>query len=132
MRRPLGGWFLFVLGPALALAGCSRRGEEQFIPPEATARQALETALKAWQGGQEKPGKLSLGKVGIEVVDPAWQSGQKLGGYRITSEERGEGPPRFTVQLSLPKGEQTVKYVVLGKDPLWVYTEAEYRKLSGS
>ena len=131
MRRR-GSWIVFVPGLALVLAGCSRRGEGQFIPPEATARQALETALNAWQGGQGKPGRLSLGKVGIEVVDATWQSGQKLSAYRITGEEQGNGPPRFTVTLTLPKGERTVKYVVLGKDPLWVYTEAEYQKLSGS
>ena len=64
MRRCSGGMVL-VLGPALGvvlgLAGCSKRGEDQFIPPEALARQALETALKAWQGGQAKPERLSLG-----------------------------------------------------------------------
>src|SRR5262245_41809970 len=112
MRRH-GGWVVLWLAAALP-AGCSKRGEEQFIPAEATARQALEVALGAWKGGQARPGKLSLGKVGVEVVDPAWQAGQKLLNYQITSEEPGNGPRWFTVKLSLDKGERTVKYVVLG------------------
>src|SRR5262245_60917687 len=119
---------------ALALAGCSKSGPEKFIPSEGQARQALETALAAWKNGQEKPGKLSLGKVGIEVVDANWSAGQKLTAFEIVSEEPGEGPRFFTVKLTLAKakGPETVKYVVLGNDPLWVYTEAAYNKLSGS
>jgi hypothetical protein len=116
----------------LAAAGCSKPGPEKFYPTEARARQALETALTAWKEGQPKPANLSVGKVGVAVVDPAWTSGQKLSTFEIVSEEPGQGPRYFTVKLTLTKGPQTVKYVVLGNDPLWVYTEAEYNKLSGS
>ncbi len=117
---------------ALAAAGCSGHGPGKFIPAEARARQALETALTAWKNGQDKPGNLRLDKVGVEVVDPAWSSGQKLSAFEIVSEDPGEGPRYFTVKLTLAKGQRTLKYVVLGNDPLWVYTEAEFKKLSGS
>src|SRR5262249_62349763 len=117
---------------ALALAGCPNSGEQKFIPSEATARQALETAMNAWKGGQAKPGKLSMGSVGVQVVDSAWDSGQKLSDFEIVSEESGDGPRWFTVKLTLARGTQTVKYVVLGKDPVWVYGEADYKKLSGT
>lgn len=117
---------------ALAVAACSSHGPEKFIPTEARAREALEAALNAWKGGQEKPGDLRLGKTRVEVVDPAWSPGQKLTAFEIVSEEPRDGPRYFTVKLTLTKGPRTVKYVVLGNDPLWVYTEAEYNKLSGS
>lgn len=126
MVRRVGGWGLLVL----ALAGCSKPGEEQFIPPEATARQALETALDAWKEGK-KPGQFSLGTVKVQVVDAVWSSGQKLSGYQIVAEESSNGPRWFTVKLTLPGGEKTAKYAVLGKDPLWVYGETDYKKLSG-
>lgn len=130
MRR-FDGWVALVSVAALALTGCPRAGEEKFIPAEATARQALETALNAWKNGQAKPDKLSMGKVSVVVVDPVWTSGQKLSRYEIVSEEPGSGPRWFTVKLTLARGEKTEKYVVLGQDPIWVYTEAEYKKLSG-
>jgi hypothetical protein len=132
MRRRLAGWVLMLSGAALALAGCPGPGEEKFIPTEGTARQALETALNAWKGGQAKPGQLAMGKVSVQVVDAVWESGQKLTAYQIVSEDSGNGPPWFTVKLTLPRGEKTVKYVVLGNDPIWVYDEAGYKKLSGS
>jgi hypothetical protein len=129
MNPKFGGWVLLALGAALA--GCSKPGEEQFIPPEATARQALETALNAWKEGQAKPGQLSLGTAKIEVLDTVWKSGQKLSAYKIVAEESANGPRWFTVKLTLSTGEKTVKYAVLGKDPIWVYGEADYKKLSG-
>lgn len=116
----------------LLLGACSRRGEGQFIPQEAAARRALESSLDAWRNGRAKPGELTLDAVSIEVMDSLWSSGQKLKAYEIAAVPAGDGPPRFTVKLSLATGERTVTYVVLGKNPIWVYTEAEYKKLSGS
>jgi hypothetical protein len=118
-----------VLG--LTSAGCFRQGEEKFIPPEAVARQALETALNAWKDGQARPAKFTQGKVDVNVMDGTWESGQKLRAFEIVDEESSGGPRWFTVKLTLARGEQTVKYAVLGNDPLWVYSEAEYKKLSG-
>jgi hypothetical protein len=120
-----------VLGSALILPACSKPGPEKFIPSETQARQALETALNAWKGGKAQSDPLSLGKVKVVVVDPAWSAGEKLTAFEILSEEAGEGPRHFTVKLTVAKGERTMKYVVLGNDPLWVYTEAEYKRLSG-
>jgi hypothetical protein len=37
----------------------------------------------------------------------------------------------FTVKLKTAKGEQTLKYYVFGIDPLQVYSEPDYRKLTG-
>jgi len=122
---------IFSLG---LLIGCTKQGGgEKYTPPETTARQALETALARWRDGQAKPAQFPLGKVKVEVVDQAWTDGQKIQSFEIQGEESGGSGPRvFTVKLTSVKGEQTVKYYVLGIDPLWIYAEPDYRKLSGA
>ncbi len=114
-------------------AGCSNRGYDRFVPAETTARQALETALTAWKNGQ-RPGRIETGPPAIDMVDTKWKAGQKLGKYEILKEEPGVGPRWFSVRLTLqsPAGEQVVRYVVLGKDPLWVYREEDFKRLEGS
>jgi hypothetical protein len=117
----------------LLAAGCAKPTPAKFVPTEARARQALEKALDAWKGGQAKPGSLKLDAVGVEVVDSIWSAGEKLSGYQIVSEEasEGQGPRFFNVKLTLGTGEKSVKYAVLGIDPLWVYSEADYKKVGG-
>jgi hypothetical protein len=129
MGRRCGVWMILALGAA-ALTGCGS-GEAKYIPSENTARQALQTALDAWKGGRAKPDGLGMGKVAVQVVDDAWESGQPLKAYEILSEEPGSGPRWFTVKLTLPAGEQTVKFAVLGNNPLWVCDEPGYKKICG-
>ena len=38
----------------------------------------------------------------------------------------------FNVKLKTAKGEQATKYYVLGIDPLWVYGETDYKKMTGT
>jgi hypothetical protein len=122
------------LGLLLMLAaGCGNNGYDKYVPPEETARDALEAALNSWKNG-DRPGKITRGSVDIQVADTRWSAGQKLLGYEIVKEEESsEGPRWFTVKLTLPKpaGEQTVRYVVVGKNPLWVYTEETYKRPAG-
>jgi hypothetical protein len=128
MRRS--GWTV-ILGLALAL-GCEKVSEQKYTPSEANAREALESALKQWRDGQAKPAQFPLGKVKVDVADEAWSGGKKIDGFEIVGEESGGSGPRvFTVKLKSAKGEQTVKYYVFGIDPLMVYSEADYHKLSG-
>jgi len=118
---------------ALVAAGCGENAShDKFIPREATARKALETALTSWQKGQ-KPGTIESDDVPIEVMDSKWRAGQKLARFEILKEEPGQGPRWFSVKLVMqkPAGEQTVRYVVLGNSPLWVYREEDYKKTSG-
>lgn len=116
------------------LAGCNSGGDTgRYVPPEASARQALEAALTQWKDGEAKPGEFELGKAKIQVVDQTWAGGVKLHGFEITGEEAGSAGPRvFNVKLKTAKGEQVTKYYVVGIDPLWVYGEADYKKLVGS
>ncbi|MBX9584204.1 MAG: hypothetical protein K2X87_28225 [Gemmataceae bacterium] len=124
---------LFGLALAAVLAGCSRGGRvEDFTPPADNARKALDAALAHWQAGNP-PGAVPGTTPAVEVLDGRWGAGQKLKEYEVLREEPAEGTARtFAVRLTTDKGTQEVKYMVLGIDPLWVYRDEEFRKLSGA
>ena len=128
------GSFLVLVMSCLMAVGCGKEaGIEKYTPSQNDARAAVEKALTAWKEGQAKPSKFTLGSVNIEVVDQVWTEGQKLQEFEIVSEEpvEGTGPRVFSVKLKTNKIANTVKYYVIGKDPLWVYGERDYKKLSG-
>ncbi len=121
----------FCLG--LLAAGCSAGAKDYsaFVPPPDSARKALQASLDAWKAGQPM-GRVES-KPPIDVLDSRWRAGQKLTAYEITKEEppEGIGPRWFTVKLTTARGTQEVRYAVVGNDPLWVYSEDEYNKVSG-
>ena len=116
-------------------AGCSRGGKvEDFTPAAANARKALESALGHWQGGGQ-PGAVPGTSPGVEVTDAKWKAGLKLKAYEITGEETpdGVGPRFFKVRLTPATGAAVeTRYAVLGIDPLLVYRDEDYQKLSGT
>src|ERR1700722_11672080 len=123
-----------LLAAASLLVGCQSSSDTgRFVPSQSSARQALETALDSWKTGQA-PGHIEDHKPPIEVVDSKWKDGQKLSGYEITGEEtNSEGHHRFAVKLTVnPGGAVQAHYVVFGQNPLWVYREEDYAKLSGT
>jgi hypothetical protein len=116
---------------ALGCLGCGG-GYEKYIPPEAASRKALETALDAWQSGKS-PGVVASGSPSVAAVDTRWSAGQKLTSYQIVSEESVDGQKFYSVKLSLknPAREEVVRYVVVGRDPLWVYSEDDLKSNKG-
>jgi hypothetical protein len=130
VMRPLTIIVVILLGTA----GCSgRHSHADFLPPEQKARQALETALTAWQNG--RPIKdIGASSPAIVVEDSQWKAGKRLEHYEIVNSEPGDGPIRFGVQLKLHgvAAPQEMRYVVIGIDPLLVYSEKDFQKLSGS
>lgn len=116
-----------------ACAGCGEKNFDKYIPAEDKARQALEATLNAWRDG--KPvGSIEGGPTAVQAVDSHWQHGQKISDYEILSEESNLGPRVFAVRLTLrrPAGKQiTVRYYVVGKEPLWVYREDDYKAPAG-
>jgi hypothetical protein len=121
-------WALpLLLGPL----GCGHRGDEQFIPQNETARQALETVLTNLERGQ--PAEAGTTAPVIHLVDSQFKPGQKLARHEIFKEESEEGHTVFSVRLFLKgaKREQVARYVVIGRDPLWVYRDEDFRSASG-
>ncbi len=115
----------------LCAAGCSTRSTNDFVPAKGNARKALEQALTAWQNGQSN--QVANVSPKVNAVDSRWKTGAKLAKYEVLSEEASPGGPSFSVKLTLqqPPGEKTVRYIVIGKDPLWVYSEEEYKAVGG-
>lgn len=114
---------------ALCGVGTGCRRSPDYIPSVKTSREALETALSAWVNGQPV-GPINTVSPPIQVVDRAWWKGQRLASYEVLDEETSkEGIPCFSVRLhkSEPYGEETVRYVIVGKSPVWVYREEDYK-----
>ena len=114
----------------VCVAGCGRSARD-YIPAEDRARTALDQALTAWQNGQAS--HVTDVSPAVVGVDARWKKGATLAGYEVLDAGTEQGSPSFTVKLILkkPAGEKTVKYIVIGKDPLWVYSEEEYKAVSG-
>jgi hypothetical protein len=120
--------FLAVL-LCVAVFGCrgERSGFDRFIPAEEKAKTALEAALAAWQKG-EPPGKIVTPTHAIQVADSQRRPGQRLREYQILGEAPADALCCYAVRLSLenPAQEQTVRFVVLGLDPIWVLRHEDY------
>jgi hypothetical protein len=117
-----------LLGPF----GCGQRaGDEQFIPPNETARQALETVLTNLERG--RPADAGTTSPVIHLVDSQLKPGQKLARHEIVKEESEDGHTVFSVRLYLKgaKREQVARYVVIGRDPLWVYRDEDFHSAGG-
>src|SRR4029077_6422511 len=119
---------------SLVLLGCTHKTNEDFIPAPDNARSALEKALQSWKAGQPVGRVAGASKPGIEVVDSEWKSGKRLLDFTIIQEDSEHGNNRsFTVRLTPAKGPpREVKYVIVGIDPLWIYRDTDFQKLSGA
>ena len=116
------------------VAGCGGGNTaESYHPEDLTAQQALEKALTAWKNGEAKPDSLAAAKPGIRVTDERWVNGTKLKDFKIGEPLDVDGPPQFPVTLTFDGASEPEKetYVVFGKDPLWVWTKAEYDRGGG-
>jgi hypothetical protein len=119
---------MFVLIACGLSVGCGRSSPD-YIPSVKTSREALDTALTAWVNGQ-RVGPINTVSPPVQVVDSAWWKGQQLASYEVLGEETTkEGLPCFSVRLhkSRPYGDETVRYLVTGKSPMWVYREEDYK-----
>lgn len=125
---------LIIIVMVIGFTGCRHKSASEFTPSSDKGRAALDTALKSWKDGQ-KPGTVAgTSKPVVQVVDSDWSDGQKLTSYEIVNDEppAGQGPRTFTVRLTTGDGKaREVKYMVVGIDPLLIYRDMDYDKLSG-
>jgi hypothetical protein len=115
------------------LSGCSNGGTAQFIPHVESAEEALDIALQAWKSGKPLKPIEDVDPV-VQPVESRWQTGQKLLSYEILKEIPSEDSKQFQVRLKLAgrlAPEETI-FVVLGKDPLYVYWKPDLDKSSQS
>jgi predicted small lipoprotein YifL len=114
---------------AWGLSGCGRKAPN-YVPSRDLSRQALETALNAWQSGRPVGKTIEAASLRVQVVDSGWGKKQKLGNYEILEEvSRPDGKRCFKTRLHLlkPQATQEVHYIVVGKDPLWIFREEDYK-----
>jgi hypothetical protein len=113
------------------VSGCGGpRGFERFMPSEEGARAALETVLKAWQNG-EPPGGITHVTPAVQAVDTLRRPGQRLQRYDVLGPVPADGHRRFAVRLFLenPGEEQKARFVVIGREPLWVFRLEDYERM---
>jgi hypothetical protein len=116
-----------------ALTGCSSNSTtDKFIPNQMQAREALEAALNAWVEGK-KPGGIEGTPIPVQAADSQWSAGMKLVSFEIIEQVEGEVPPAYIVQLTMQGRSEPLKvrYYVVGKDPLWVYREDNFKASKG-
>ena len=68
----------------------------------------------------------------VQVADSAWQAGHQVESFEIGDEQDdGDGTKQFVVTLKMkkPPGDQSVRYFVHGRDPVWVYREEDYKRM---
>jgi hypothetical protein len=124
-NRHVGACLLVLSIASFSCCGCNRHKTGLSA---ASARQALETGLTAWQNG-EKAGKVETTSAPIQVVDADWLSGKKLEGFEILSEKADVVERyRFSVRLRFrdPQASKEVSYVVEGGSPLKVFQEQDF------
>jgi hypothetical protein len=134
-NRPPGtgalGWCCVWIG-CLILCGCSgsHEGYDRYIPKEKTALAALEKALQAWQDGVEGETIDALDPC-IQFIDSQRKRGQHLVRYEILGEASADAPCCYAARLVFerPAQEQTVRYVMLGIDPVRVIRHEDYAML---
>jgi hypothetical protein len=128
--------FLILLLIAPFATGCAKKAEvKDYIPAQEAAKQALTAALDAWKAGKA-PDQIGASNPAVVVQDIQWRDGQKLTAYEIVGPAAAAGGDdqnqRFTVKLTLGNGAPTeTTYVVVGKDPIWVFSAESYQKTSG-
>jgi hypothetical protein len=121
---------VFAAPGLLALAGCDGTGHSRYTPTKDEARSALEAALTAWRDG--KPYGPIDATPPVNVADSAWQGGEQIEAFEIGEEEDpGDGTKQFPVKLTKKKAKtpQDIRYVVNGRDPVWVFSEPDYKRM---
>ena len=121
-----------ILLAAVASAGCGgRAGAARFVPAPLAAKAALTAALDEWKKGRPT-GAVEGASPAVQVVDETRPAGQRLLRFQILGEVPSDGARTFNVLLETenPAQRETVRYVVVGIEPLWVFRQQDYDKMA--
>lgn len=127
---------LAVIGLCVVVVGCTDSSDpKRYYPAEDRARQALESALSAWQDGQTPGTVPGTANPTVQFVDSRHTPGRRLKSFAVLGAAPGDGPKVFTVKLTLDSpaaevGEVKARYVVFGLDPVWVMEHDDYDMLN--
>ena len=111
-----------------ASSGCES-DTARYAPTMDVARKSLEAALTAWREGRPI-GALEGDTPPVRVVDSSWRSGEKIETFQVLGEGDADGRKEFTVRLTMkePRGAKEARYVVHGRDPIWVYRGEDFAR----
>ena len=117
------------LGALLTTSSGCESNTARYAPTRDVARKSLEAALTAWQDGRPIE-SIAGSSPPVRVVDSGWQAGEKLEAFQILGEADVDGRKEFTVRLTMkpPRGESQARYVVHGRDPVWVYRGEDFAR----
>ena len=107
------------------------RALAQFTPTQDEARSSLEAALDRlarrqalWPDRGDSPGQRV-------PTRPGKAASRSIRSRSATRKTLSDGTKQFPVKLTLKKDKSTqeVRYVVNGRDPVWVFSEADYKRM---
>ena len=121
---------------ACLVLGCGRSERpppanfDRYVPSPEVARAAIEAVLTSWQSGRSLEAVNHLA-VTLVVTDNHRKKGQELADFEILGETPGNAKRCFAVRLRLrqPEEEQTVRYVVVGINPLLIFRHEDLEEL---
>jgi hypothetical protein len=116
----------------LIALGCDKTTPQSFRPDEEAAQDALITALTAWKDGKP-PTPIKERERTIQIVDKIWEKKAKLKGFEILSSDKTDTTTNFKVKIEVEKAlaPQELIYVVVGKNPIWIFREEDYKQGGG-
>lgn len=124
----------WLLSAAVFGAGCEKtpRGPADLNAPGLEASKAALTAsLEAWKGNRRESGVMIGSNPSIGVVDST-RLERPLLDYEVVGPLMvAEKARPFAVRLVLDSPRETVsaRYLVLGRDPLWVFREEDFERM---
>lgn len=130
-RRDAGGLIACVLG--LSVGGCSSEDERSktILPSLELGRQAIVATMESWAKGRPTGGVESTSPR-IQVMDTTRRPGQVATKYELVGETTGERALAYVVKVELanPAATETIRFLVLGIDPVLVWRQEDYDMMS--
>lgn len=114
---------------AISTLGCSGGDVSGEVPTDEVAIASLKAALTAWQAGSFQGGIANV-EPNVNFVDNVRDKNKKLLTFEVLGKVEGAANLQYNTKLTM-EGESApteVKYIIMGKSPVWVYREEDYKK----